>query len=86
VAHHLALHQLRANGLDRRAQHVSVLTHDTSLTTSSIVILSTPAIAGGSFRRILKKSDDHEHQGGRNHVPSEPDLHHPTGRDPKLLL
>jgi hypothetical protein len=30
----------------------------------------------------LEKSDDHQCRVGRNHfVPSDPDLHHATGRD-----
>ena len=52
----------------------------TFLTTSSIVILSAPATRR-SFRRTVKKSDDHQRRVGRNHVPSDPDLHHATGRD-----
>src|SRR3954452_22589709 len=52
----------------------------TTMTTSSIVILSAPAT-----RRPLssnpEKSDDHQRRVGRNHVPSDVDLHHATGRD-----
>src|SRR5690606_17515276 len=53
-------------------------------TTSSIVILlCCPAIAGLLVRRTVKKSDDDERRGGRtyNPGPSEPVLHHATGRD-----
>src|SRR4051794_12564104 len=52
----------------------------TFLTTSSIVILSAPAT-----RRLLSSNpenpDDHQRRVGRNHVPSDVDLHHATGRD-----
>jgi hypothetical protein len=30
----------------------------------------------------LEKSDDDERRGGRNYVPTDPVLHHATGRDP----
>jgi len=33
-----------------------------------------------------EKSDEHEHRGGRNYVPSDPDLHHAKGRDPIARL
>jgi hypothetical protein len=51
-------------------------------TTSSAVMLLTPAIAGASFRRTVKKSDDHRCRGGRNHVsvdatPSHRLVHQP---------
>ena len=55
----------------------------TLLTTSSIAILSAPAIAGASPSSNRKKSDAHEHCGSRNYIdPSDPDLHHATGRHP----
>jgi hypothetical protein len=40
----------------------------TFLTTSSIAILSAPAIAGASLSSNREKSDEHEHRGGRNYV------------------
>src|SRR4051812_26097800 len=54
---------------------------NTFLTTSSIVILSAPAT-----RRLLSSTPWNEttkdqRRVGRNHVPSDPDLHHATGRD-----
>ena len=54
----------------------------TFLTTSSIAILSPPAIAGASLSSNREKSDEHEHRGGRNYVrvdviPSDPLLHQP---------
>jgi hypothetical protein len=53
-----------------------------SLTTSSIAILSPPAIAGASLSSTREKSDEHEHRGGRNYVrvdamPSDPLVHQP---------
>jgi hypothetical protein len=33
-----------------------------------------------------EKSDEHEHRGGRNYVPSDPDLHHAMGRDRRVAL
>jgi hypothetical protein len=52
----------------------------TFLTTSSIAILSAPAIAGASLSSNREKSDEHEHRGGRNYIrvntfPSDPLLH-----------
>src|SRR5215216_3236860 len=51
---HLELHHLRADGLGRLADHVGMLIDSTCLTTSSIVILSAPAIAGAPLRRTLR--------------------------------
>ena len=53
----------------------------TFLTTSSIVIVSAPVT-----RRLLssspRKPDDLRRRVGPSEIPSEPDLHHATGRDP----
>src|SRR4029079_1787397 len=58
---------------------------NTFLTTSSIVILSAPATRHLPCLSNREKSDDHRRRVGRNHVPSDPDLHHATGRDPEEL-
>lgn len=44
--------------------------------------LSAPAVAGAPFIDSLERTDENERHGGRNHVPSDPVLHHAKGRDP----
>src|SRR4029453_18902628 len=56
----------------------------TPRTTSSNVILSTPATSGASYSSNRGTSDDHERRGGRTYHPSDADLHHAMGRDPRF--
>ena len=79
---HLALHQPAADGLQRRAHHIAVLAHHHLL---DDLLDRHPVGTGHRWRLLssnLEKSDDHERRGGRNYaVPSDPVLHHATGRD-----
>ncbi len=84
VAHDLDLHQLRRHSAHAVADHVHMLVGDTFLTTSSIVILSRPAIAGLLSRRTLRSPTSDERRGGRNYEPADAVIHHATGRDPAL--
>src|SRR4051812_29240003 len=61
----LELYHLRRHRLDRITSACS--SSSTFLTTSWIVILSTPAIAG-SFSSLLWKPDDHGRHDGRNRL------------------
>jgi hypothetical protein len=83
---HLELHHLRTDDLDRLADHVSVLVEQ-HLPDD---LLDRHPVSTGHRWRLLsshrEKSDDSQRQGGRNHVPSDPDLHHATGRDPSRHL
>ena len=71
---HLELHQLRRDGLDRLADHIGVLIEQ-HLPDD---LLDRHPVGTGHRWRLLssnrEKSDDSQRQGGRNHVPSDPDL------------
>src|SRR5829696_864259 len=77
----LGLHQLCGDGLDRLADHIGVLIEQHlpddlldrhPLSTGHAALLS-------SNREEVRRSSAPR---GRNHVPSDLDLHHATGRDP----
>jgi hypothetical protein len=82
----LDLHQLRRDRLDGLADHVGVLLEQ-HLPDD---LLDRHPVGTGHRWRLrsshFEKSDDSQRQGGRNHVPSDPDLHHATGRDRKSAL
>ena len=73
--------QIRTAALKRTLAERPDLLIQTPPTTSSMVILSRPAIAGLLSRRILRSPTKNERRGGRNHDPSDPVPHHATGRD-----
>jgi hypothetical protein len=65
----LGLHQLASDRLHGLSDHSPCSSRSTLLTTSSIVILSRPAIAG-LLSSNPEKSDDHERRGGRTYIRS----------------
>jgi hypothetical protein len=73
----LALHQLGAHHLERRAQHVAVLAHhhlpDDLLDRHPV----GTGHAAPPFIDSVERADDHRRRVGRNHVPSERLLHQP---------
>ena len=77
----LELHHLGRDGRDRFADHVRVLIEQHLLDD----LLDRHPVGTGHAAppacRTPKKSDDHRRRVGRNHVPSDPGLHHATGHD-----
>jgi hypothetical protein len=75
---HLDLHQLRANGLNRRAQQITLLIKQHPLDD----LLDRHPVGTGHAALLSsnrEKSDDHRRRVGRNltAVPSDPLLHQP---------
>jgi len=83
---HLELHHLRRDRVDRLADHVGVLIEQHP---PDDLLDRHPVGTGHAappFIDSVERADDHRRRAGRNHVPSDLDLHHATGRDRRRRL
>jgi hypothetical protein len=82
----MRVHQLRRDRPDGLADHIGVLVeqHLPDDLLDRHPVRHRPC--GASFRRVVRSPTNFQCRVGRNHVPSELDLHHATAREPLLVV